>query len=202
MSDVDTQDQQQTDTSDQQTQETGNWYDGLSPDLKNNPTVQKYSNNEEQIKGHLALQKTLGTDRVAIPKDANDTDAWAKINGIRGVPDNAEGYKLNAVKAPEGMDKEFDRFAFQEQMKEINASPAQAQKMWENHTSMLTNGAAAASEQFKSQVEDAKAVMMQEHGEAYESMGHCREFIESTTLNLYFMRVIKPLSNVRLIPIV
>ena len=152
------------------TPEPGNWYDNLSPDLKNNPTVQKYSNNEEQIKGHLELQKTLGTDRVAIPKDANDTDAWAKINGIRGVPEKADDYRLNAVKAPEGMGKEFDRFAFQEQMKEISASPQQAQKLWENHTSMLTNGAAAASEQFKSQVEDAKAVMMQEHGEAYESM--------------------------------
>lgn len=148
----------------------GNWYDKLGPDLANNPTLQKYKSAEEAHKGHLELQKTLGSDRVPWPKDANDQAAWAEVNKRLGVPEKSDGYNLAHVKAPEGVGVEhFDRFAFQEKMHANNVRPETATALWKEHTDMLSASVAAAQEQFKTEVNNAKAKMQEQWGEAYET---------------------------------
>jgi len=169
---ADTQDQN-TDTLDQQEQTPAaeaRWQDSLSTELRDNQTLGKYTSAEEAHKGHLELQKTLGSDRVAWPKDANDLDGWGEVDKRRGVPETADGYNLEAVKAPEGLGVEtLDRFAFQEKMKSVNASPAQANAMWKDYTDMITGSVEQAAAQFQGEVESAKNTMMQEWGEAYET---------------------------------
>lgn len=147
-----------------------NWRSGLSVDLQNNPTLQKYNSAEDAHKAHLELQSKLGSDRVAWPKDSSDEAGWGEIDKRRGVPEKSEGYGLDAVNAPKGSGLEtFDRMSFQEQMKAINASPAQAQAAWKNYTDMQIASHVASDAAFKEAVEANKAGLMQEWGEAYES---------------------------------
>jgi len=165
---ADTQSQQQADTSGQQAQKP--WYSSLPPDLANNPTVQKYKTPEDQVKGHLELVSKLGQDRVTWPKDENDTNSWAEVHKRLGVPEKADGYKLRDVDVPKDLGiPTFDKLTFAGMMKEINATPTQAQKLWERYTGSLVESARSASEQFKSQVETSKAEMMKQWGEAYQS---------------------------------
>lgn len=173
---ADTQSQQTADTSGQtqgQNQDQSQnkaWYSGLPADLANNPTVQKYKSAEDQVKGHLELVSKLGSDRVAWPKDANDKAGWAEVNKRLGVPEKAEGYKLPNVDMPKELGiPAFDKNTFGQMMKDINATPAQAAKLWENYTGSLIKGFNSANETYQKQVEGAKAALQQEWGEAYQT---------------------------------
>jgi len=146
------------------------WYTGLHPDLASNPTLQKYKTAEEAHKGHLELQKTLGSDRVSWPRDSSDEAGWAEVHKRMGVPEKADGYNLDFIKAPEGSGVEnFDRFAFQEQMHGIKATPEQAKQLWENYTNMISGSIKTSQDEFQRDVDNAKAEMQQKWGEAYET---------------------------------
>jgi len=145
------------------------WYDELPPDLKNNPTVQKYGSVEEQVKGHLELQKQFGGDKVVWPKDEKDP-AWNKIHEKLGVPQAADGYKLNDVKTPEefkGMS--FDKQTFAQKMHELKVPAGQASKMWDAYTGMVLESYQKAHSEYTAKAEEAKANLMKEWGAAFES---------------------------------
>lgn len=144
-----------------------NWYDNLSTDLKNNPTVQKYGTMEDQIKGHLELQKSFGMDKVVWPKDESDTERWAEVNKRLGVPETADAYDLEAVDMPEGLG--FNRAQFQEIMKDADIPTSKAQKLWENYTGTLKNSYSDAQNQHQESVNQTKAQLKQEWGEAYQT---------------------------------
>jgi len=147
----------------------GGWYNTLSdPDLKNNPTLQKYGTAEEAHKGHLALQASFGMDKVAWPKDENDTERWAEVNKRLGVPGTPEGYNLEAIASP-GEAQLFDRVAFQQMMKDVDAPASVATKLWASYTGRMKAGYSEAQEAFQANVDSAKADLMAEWGDAYES---------------------------------
>lgn len=56
---------------------------------------------QDLFKSYRELEKTLGTDRISLPKDANDTEALNAIYTKLGRPESAEKYKF-----PDGADAE------------------------------------------------------------------------------------------------
>jgi len=148
---------------------SGAWYDKLNdPDLRGNATLKRFKTEEDAFKAHLELQKTLGADRVVWPKDENDTEGWAEVHKRLGVPESADEYNLGAVDTAEGL-PEFDKGDFQARMKSANVPKAMAEKLWGEFTGMMNGIANTNSEQYQSQVKDAKANLMNEWGDAYDT---------------------------------
>jgi len=145
------------------------WYSGLSPDLANNPTLQKYKNAEAAHQGHLELASRLGGDNVTWPKGKEDQAGWNDIHARMGVPENSDDYKLPHVDLPDSLDGTLDRFGFQQQMADIKATPDQAAALWDNYTGMILQSIADAETQHQERINNAKAEMQQEWGEAYEA---------------------------------
>lgn len=145
------------------------WWDSLNDaDLKNNPTLQKYDSAEAAHKGHLKLQESFGMDKVVWPKDENDTERWAEVNKRLGVPEKADGYGLDAVANPEGVQL-FDKIQFQDVMMSSGAPKNVAQKVWKSYTEMMKTQYSEAQTAFTGKVAASKAALMQKWGEAYES---------------------------------
>ena len=52
------------------------WLDDLPDDLKTAPSLARYSSKEALARGYLNAEKMIGSEKVPIPKDPNDTEAW------------------------------------------------------------------------------------------------------------------------------
>lgn len=160
--------EQQEQQQEQQQQETS-WLDSISnADLQNNPTMQKYDSQEAQMKGHLELQAAFGKDKVVWPTGPEDEAAWAVVNEKLGVPKTPEGYDLEAVANPEGVQL-FDKVKFQEMALESGASKSVAEKFWKSYTDGTKAGYEEAKGKFDANVEAAGNALKQEWGEAYET---------------------------------
>jgi len=148
---------------------TDHWYDQLSEDLKNNPTIQKYKSNEDQMKAHLELTTLLGHDKVAIPKDAEDTIAREKFNEAIGVPKEFEGYKLEDPAPLPGMEVMFDINQFKQLAHKHDFTPAQAQGVLNDYRDMLASIQENAKTEHTANVTQAKTDLSKEWGLAYET---------------------------------
>jgi len=146
-----------------------NWYDGLSDDLKNNPTVQKYKSQDEMVKGHLELQKLLGNDKVALPKDENDTVAIEALHRALGVPVEAKDYDLPAPDPIEGMEAvTFGTDEFKALAHKHNLTPAQAAGIQTDYVEMLTGIKTKAEADYLAVVTQSKTDLNKEWGLAYD----------------------------------
>jgi hypothetical protein len=127
----------------------------------------KYTSQEEAMKGHLNLQKTLGSERVVWPKDQND-EAWGEIYSKLGVPGSADEYGLQAADLPNEAGS-FDRLQFQGLMKEHNIPKSAAEGLWGAYTEMQKGAYTEAENAYKQQLDAATAQNRQEWGEAYQT---------------------------------
>lgn len=85
------------------------WYDSLSDELKGSPNVTKYSSLDGYVQGNENLVKLLGAEKVPIPKDENDTEAWDRYYKAGGRPDDADAYQFERpTEMPEGMEWDAD----------------------------------------------------------------------------------------------
>lgn len=145
-----------------------NWRSGLTQDLQDNPTMQKYATAEDAHRGHLELVKSFGKDKVVWPTDANDTAGWANIHQKLGVPESSDGYNLEAVQMPEGGGV-FNKGQFQDMMKQANAPKATADALWKSYTETMNNAFSEAETSLASKTNAMMADLKQEWGEAYNT---------------------------------
>lgn len=75
------------------------WRDELPEDLRNNPTLDKYSSVESLAKGYINASSMLGQDKLVMPKSDED---WGDFYNKIGRPEAPEGYEFDAVALPEG----------------------------------------------------------------------------------------------------
>jgi|GEM_PF-4535041 len=118
--------------SQQQQQQTGSWMDSLDADFRNNPSIQKFSQSGVNglAKSYCELQKLIGTDKVAIPKDENDTVAWDGIRKVLDVPESADKYDIKV----EGVEFKAEELkGFTEKAHKHNLSNAAAQDFMQMH---------------------------------------------------------------------
>lgn len=82
---------------------TQSWRDSLPDDIKSVPTLSKFETIEGLAKSYVNLEKTLGSEKVAIPKDG-DTEGWERFYKAAGAPDAPAAYGFKAPETvPEGM---------------------------------------------------------------------------------------------------
>jgi len=105
-------------------------------DLKRDPSLGQVQSVEDLAKSYVHAQKLVGKDKIALPTDENDTEAWNDVLSKLGRPDSPDDYQLpevsedSAVKMPEGMDQWFKTKAH-----ELGLTNKQARELWGGYVS-------------------------------------------------------------------
>lgn len=158
---------------------TQSWRDSLPDDIKSVPTLSKFETIEGLAKSYVNLEKTLGSERVAIPKDG-DTEGWERFYKAAGAPDAPGAYGFKAPeKVPDGMvyNPELDT-----QIAGIfhgaKLNPQQAAKVREGLLEIVGKGATESLDASKANEAARQAAIQQgeqalkaEWGTAYEQRG-------------------------------
>lgn len=87
------------------------WYTaaGVAPEHHDWARNKEFADVNAALTSYRSLEGTIGRNRLAVPKDANDAAAYDAIYGALGRPNDAKGYKQ-----PEGIkieDKAWERFS-------------------------------------------------------------------------------------------
>jgi len=115
------------------------WYGNIEDnDLKAYADNKGWGSAKDALEGYRNLEKLVGTEKLPMPKDENDTEGWNKVFKQLGRPDNAAEYNLPV---PEGADSGFAKEA-SEKFHELGLSRKQATALTE-----WWNGTAAAEAQ-------------------------------------------------------
>ena len=61
----------------------------LPKDLQNNPSLGRYSSTESLARAYLNAERMIGTEKVPIPKDDADQEAWDRFYAAAGSTDRA-----------------------------------------------------------------------------------------------------------------
>lgn len=76
----------------------------LPKDLAENPSLSRYSTPESLARAYVNLERTLGQEKVPIPKDPNDQEAWDRYYTAGGRPPEPQAYSfVKPDKLPDGM---------------------------------------------------------------------------------------------------
>jgi hypothetical protein len=75
------------------------WRASLPDDLRDNPTLEKYSSVESLAKGYINASSMLGQDKLVMPKTDED---WGDFFNKIGRPEEPAGYEFEPVDLPEG----------------------------------------------------------------------------------------------------
>ncbi|WP_271896317.1 hypothetical protein [Candidatus Phyllobacterium onerii] len=83
---------------------TTNWRDTLPEDIRASPSLTKFETQEGLAKSYINLEKMLGTDKVAIPKEG-DQEGWERWVKAAGRPDDPKDYGFEPPKElPAGLE--------------------------------------------------------------------------------------------------
>lgn len=70
------------------------WRDGIPEDVRSDPIWDKYGSQDDALRALVGAQKYMGREKLPVPKDENDKEAFDLIFKRLGLPENADGYKL------------------------------------------------------------------------------------------------------------
>lgn len=109
----------------------GAWYDSIQDaDLRGYVQNKGWGDPVELANGYRNLEKLLGTEKVPLPKGADDAEGWSRVYDALGRPKDASGYK---IAVPEGGDPEFAKAAADLFHKSgLSAQQAEAVTGWYN----------------------------------------------------------------------
>jgi hypothetical protein len=150
------------------------WKSQLNADLQKSPTLQKFDDSpdglQKSVESYLQLEKLLGHNKVPVPKDANDKEAWAQYSKAFGIPDNPDGYGLPDVQTPDELKGlTFDKREFSAMAHAQKLTPSQAKGLWEVYTKDQMSAVIRAKEQYKETITQNINALRSEWGDAYDA---------------------------------
>jgi len=150
------------------------WKSGLSADVMNSPTLQKFEDTRDglgkAVESHLSLEKLLGHEKVPIPKGDDDAEGWSRFSKAMGIPDKAEAYGLPDAEVPESMKSmSFDKGKFAETVHAFKLTPNQAKGLWGAYTDMTKEIYANAVKDQEPKMTEVVNQMRAEWGDAYDT---------------------------------
>lgn len=161
------------------TQSAASWRDTLPEDIRAAPTLGKFETIEGLAKSYVNLEKTLGSEKIAIPKEG-DEEAWSRAYKALGAPDTPDAYGFKQPEQiPEGMvyspdlDKNIASIFHGAKL-----NPQQAGKVREGLMEIVGKGALDSLESGKRaeaeraiEIQRAEEALKAEWGAAYEQRG-------------------------------
>lgn len=148
---------------------TTTWRDGLSPDIREHPSVTRYANVEEMAKGLINANELIGRKGIPLPKEGDANDQARFWNAL-GRPESVDGYDLGDFTPPEGVEVSADlQTAFFQKAHELGLTNAQARGLIEWQTGQAASMVGASQEALASARGEAESTLRKEWGAAYEA---------------------------------
>jgi hypothetical protein len=124
--------------------QAGNWYDGIQDaDLKGYVQNKGWKDPNELANGYRNLEKLLGSEKIPMPKGADDSEGWGRVYDALGRPKSADEY---GITTPDGLSTEFSKAAAGK-FHELGLSANQAKAL----TDWYSNEIGSQSSQMKQQ---------------------------------------------------
>jgi hypothetical protein len=108
------------------------WLDslGLPTELRTHPTLETVKSPEGLIKSYIDTHAMVG-NRIPIPKDDADDEAWAEVYTKLGRPDDAAGYEFPTEGLPENIQVDEQMVeAFREEAHRLGLNKQQAAALY------------------------------------------------------------------------
>lgn len=116
--------------------QAGNWYDGIEDaDLKGYVQNKGWKDPNELANGYRNLEKLLGSEKIPMPKGADDQEGWGRVYDALGRPKSADEYGLTT---PDGLSTEFSKAAAGK-FHELGLSANQAKALTEWYNGEIKN---------------------------------------------------------------
>lgn len=149
------------------------WYSSLSEEYRNHPSIQKFSDANGLAKSYLSLESLMGRDKIPVPKDANDLNAWNIFNKAFGVPDNAADYKFTINGEEQNLD------VYKELAHKYHLTNEVAQELLNAHIQDVKDYENAKIQKFNAEAEEATKQLKAEWGLKYdENLKTAKNFLE------------------------
>lgn len=149
------------------------WHSSLNEEYKNHPSIQKFSDANGLAKSYLSLESLMGRDKVPVPKDENDVNAWSLYNKAFNIPDKAEEYNLTL----EGEEAKLD--VFKQLAHKFHLSNEVAQELLNAHVQDFKDYENAKIQAFNAEAEEATKQLKAEWGLKYdENLKAAKTFLE------------------------
>lgn len=139
-------------------------------ELRQDPNLQHIKSLEDLAKGYVHAQRLVGKDRIAVPSDENDTEAWNDVLSKLGRPEDPSGYELpelsddSPAQLPEGTEDWFKNKAH-----ELGLTNKQARELWGSYISEIAEGEAKQSQQrIEEMRQNTERELRQEWGNAFD----------------------------------
>jgi hypothetical protein len=143
----------------------------MPEDLRTHPSLKKYSSVESLARGYLNAEGMIGRDKVPIPRDPNDREAWDAYYKAGGRPDDPKGYTIaKPDKLPEGVTWDNDMEGWWRQVAfETGLNGQQAQRLVDQYRDRHFASVTAHSNAVKLAEQNQKQVLARDWGSTYEA---------------------------------
>ncbi len=84
------------------------WRDGLSEELRSNPSITKFDTTENLASSYIELQSLVGKKGVIPPGEGDGPEVYERFYNELGRPETVEGYDLSNVEIPEALQPFWD----------------------------------------------------------------------------------------------
>lgn len=144
----------------------GSWHDSIQDaDLKGWAQNKGWKSPEDLAKSAFNLEKLLGSEKVPMPKDANDAEGWDRFFKAAGRPDAPDAYGLDKI---EGADPEFSKGAAAA-FHAAGLNPTQAAKLVEFYGAQAKASVEAQETAFAQQAQIDISDLRKEWGPAFDA---------------------------------
>lgn len=137
--------------------------------IRSDPSLRNIKSIEDLAKGYVHAQKLVGKERLVVPSDENDTEAWNDVLSKLGRPESADGYELpkpaedSPAQLPEGMDRKFA-----EKAHELGLTNKQARDLFGWYvTDVAESEVNAQGDRLEQERQQAETVLRKEFGNAF-----------------------------------
>lgn len=149
------------------------WPEGLEEDYRGRGDLTKFAKEDGSfdvakiMKSYVHANQALSTDKIPVPTKHFTEDQWKETYEKLGLPKELEKYEIEN-KVPEGLEADEEFFTnFKKVAHEAGVLPKQAQKLVDYYNETMGNAIREDIETSKTELEQGKAKLKEEWGDAY-----------------------------------
>jgi len=149
------------------------WYEKLSEDLRESPSLKNIKTLEGMAKSYLSAQRMVGADKVPLLTENSTDEEKAEFYKKLGRPETPEGYKFKPVdekNLPKGLQQnvEFEK-AFAKKAFELGMTVEQANQLRDWHNGIVMGSFKDADTLMDEEYEAAMAQLKKDWGNATQA---------------------------------
>lgn len=142
-----------------------NWLASLPEDIRDNPSLAKFSDPATLAKSYINAQQMIGRDKIPMPQSDDD---WQETFNRLGRPEDAAGYDFTAAQLPEGVEvPEATQLAIRGALHQSGLNNAQAESVYNFITGQMAESAEGIQAEEKEFRDATEAKLKEQWGDTY-----------------------------------